>query len=1077
MTMNVWSADAARKWRREMGEEMSKSELSVASATRASVGTSIAWKAGASLLTLACLAGPALAQETAPPADQVDDNTIVVTGIRASLDRSLDIKRTASGVVDAISAEDIGKFPDTNLAESLQRVTGVSINRVNGEGSEVTVRGFGAGFNLVTYNGRQLPATNLVGIGGDQSVDFATATGRSFDFGNLASEGVRTLEVYKTGRANVPTGGIGATINVVTRRPLDGGGGFKGSIGAKAVYDLSVNDSEDGLAKITPEASGLVSWANDAETFGISLFGSYQKRNSTAPSATSNAWNIRTIDEFLSQNFVNSSTVVNNAPPSGTLVAVPNDARYHWSESQRERINGAAVVQFRPTETITITADALYAQNTQSEARQDQTNWLNRPFGVVTFDDSAVATTTFISQAVPTTKDSGYEQQYRATKDRLEQYGLNLAWELGDDFLLTIDGQHSKGSSSPNAPNGASSTLFSMGVPTVFAQEMDWSNGFPKVNWTLNDCLDTTGPRPNCNRVNDAADLGTQVARTNIARQDQRINQLRVDLGWDVDDNVRVNLGASYIDSRMQSRRTQTEQVLGDWGISNPGEVAAQAGNLVKTFCLVCKFKDFDPGVTGPGLVAFRGNAVDLFNVFSPIYQALADNGTLGSNRAFRTTGQDDNTVEEQIAAAYTQLDWKGQIAGRDAGLLLGVRYEQTKVKSTSLVRAPTAIIWTSDNDFTRAIAANFSPVEGQGEYDNLLPSVDFRITPVDNVVARLSFSRTIARPGYGDLFVAQTAGAGSRATTYGGQPNGTTGNPGLQPLISDNFDASLEWYYKPSSYISAGFFEKRVRNFIGTGITTGNLFGLRDATAATAGSRSGTARAALTRLNLDQSDVNLFSYTARLIQNNGNVAQTDADIRANSTGTSVNFDYFNTLSDQVDITPDGNDPLTNFSITTPVNNREAKIYGAEFAFQHFFGNTGIGVSASYTLVRGDVAIDNLAPPSVEQFALFGLSDSANASLIYDNHGVSARLTYNWRDEYLAELGRGGAADRNPVYFAPFATVDFNLSWDITERIAISFEGINLLGESVRTYGRSNNQTFFVQELRPRLLFGARYRF
>ena len=109
-----------------------------------------------------------------------DDDTIVVTGIRASLERAMDLKRDASGVVDAVSAEDIGKFPDTNLAEALQRIPGVSIDRRNGEGSQVTVRGFGPQFNLVTVNGRQLATSDVNAVGGDQAVDFGRATSRSF---------------------------------------------------------------------------------------------------------------------------------------------------------------------------------------------------------------------------------------------------------------------------------------------------------------------------------------------------------------------------------------------------------------------------------------------------------------------------------------------------------------------------------------------------------------------------------------------------------------------------------------------------------------------------------------------------------------------------------------------------------------------------------------------------------------------------------------------------------------------------------------------------------------------------------
>ncbi len=167
---------------------------------------------GASMVALVA-AQPVMAQVTA--ADEAPaEEEIVVTGIRASLIKSLSLKRDTLGVVDGISAEDIGKFPDTNLAESLQRITGVSIDRNIGEGSRVTVRGFGPDFNLVLLNGRQMPASGL------GSCCEAPAS-RSFDFANLASEGVAGLQVYKSGRATLQTGGIGSVINIQTPRPLD----------------------------------------------------------------------------------------------------------------------------------------------------------------------------------------------------------------------------------------------------------------------------------------------------------------------------------------------------------------------------------------------------------------------------------------------------------------------------------------------------------------------------------------------------------------------------------------------------------------------------------------------------------------------------------------------------------------------------------------------------------------------------------------------------------------------------------------------------------------------------------------
>src|SRR5574343_1171572 len=187
--------------------------------------------------------------------------TVVVTGIRRALETSLNLKRSSSGLVDGIVAEDIGKFPDTNLAESLSRISGVSIDRNNGEGTRVTVRGMGPDFNLVLLNGRQMPGS---------SIDSSAPASRSFDFSNLASDGVAALEVYKTSRASSPTGGMGATINVRTQRPFD----IKetvASFGVKLVRDDSARrlPAEQRGDSVTPELSGIYSTQTADGTFGI----------------------------------------------------------------------------------------------------------------------------------------------------------------------------------------------------------------------------------------------------------------------------------------------------------------------------------------------------------------------------------------------------------------------------------------------------------------------------------------------------------------------------------------------------------------------------------------------------------------------------------------------------------------------------------------------------------------------------------------------------------------------------------------------------------------------------------------
>ncbi len=1012
-------------------------------------------------------AGHAQARQAA---DSQTVDEVVVTGIRASLERAIQIKRTNSGVVDAISAEDIGKFPDTNLAESLQRITGVSIDRTNGEGSQVTVRGFGGGFNLVTVNGRTMPTANVATVGGDQSADFAGGTSRSFDFSNLASEGVTTLEVYKTGRAAIPSGGIGATINVKTRRPLDGKSGLSGSLGIKGVYDEGVEKSQEGADKFTPEISGLLNWLDDSEKFGIGLFGSYQKRNFTGRSATSNDWNIRRYSDFINpaNGFVrnNGTTQITNAPANGNvLVAIPNDSRYHFAEGERERINGQLSVQFRPTDNLTLTGDALYAQNKAYERRNDSTNWFNRPFDRVTFDGNpVVATAVLLQETLSGTKDMGFEQQFRANKDTLESYGLNAEWELSETFRVNVDGHVSKTDSSPDGRNGTSMTSVSIGAPIVSAHSVDYSGKIPVQTIAINDAA----PRGNGNGVLDAGDLGSQVARTSAQRQQHDIKEFRADATWDLDDNgSRFDFGVDYRTSKMVQTSLNTQQDLGSWGISSPRDVQQYAGNLVTSFCLACQFNTYDPKQSGAGLTSFRADAIDLYNALSPVYTARGN--------AVGVTGQDNNRVDEDIMAGYAQLTWKAELAGRRATLVAGVRYEQTDVESVSLIRTPRAIVWTADNDFRVDTTATYVPVSGDGKYSNLLPSLDFQVDLTDDLVGRFSFSRTIARPDYGSLFASQTAGAPNRPVANGAIPLGTSGNPDLEPLISDNFDVSLEWYYKPSSYISAGFFEKRVNNFVGTGTVTQNLFGLRDASSGAAGTRSGNARASLTAIGANQTDVNLFTMTA-LIQQTGSVAAATAAFQANrGPSGDLNQAYADQILAAFDIEPNAQDPLFNFNVSRPINNRTGKIHGFEVAAQHFFGDTGLGVAGAYTMVRGDVDFDIASDPGQDQFALLGLSDTANATLIYDKNGLSARLAYNWRDRFLQATNRGGS--RNPVFVEPFGQLDFNISYDVTEKLAVSFEGINLTRESLRTYGRDVNQLWFAQELDRRFLLGARYRF
>ncbi|WP_231759423.1 TonB-dependent receptor [Microbulbifer elongatus] len=975
---------------------------------------------------------------------------VTVTGIRASMERAMDIKRDSAGVVDAISAEDIGKFPDTNLAESLQRITGVSINRVNGEGSEITVRGFGPSFNLVTLNGRQMPTSNVSMVGGDQSVEENSnaGTGRSFDFSNLASEGVAGLEVYKTGRASSPTGGIGATVNINTVRPLENPG-IQASLGVKGMHDTGVNfEGED----ITPETSGLFSWTNEEETFGVALFGSYQERNGGTRSSTVNDWDIRTgatINDGSSE-FVGNDTIINNAPDDDQLVAIPKDSRYHVSTNERQRTNAQLTMQFRPREDLTLTADAMYANNEQTEQRVDQGNWFNAIRSEMTFDgNSTVATPIYQYQDVPgDVKDLGLEQQLRSTENTLESFGFNADWDATDTLSFSFDAHTSQSKSNPNGPMGTSSIRFGIGAFVVDGHTLDVSSGFPVSDIVFND------DHYNGNGQLDANELASSVVRTTTASQEHQIDQFAIDGSWELE-NGRIDFGLSSIASDMTQQNMRTTQTLGGWGNRTPDVPA----DLVEAFCMTCMFEDSNTG--SDGLTVYRGNAGEL-------YSAMVEPWT-----ADNIDTQLFNTVEEDIQSAYFQLTLDGELGSFPTQLVVGTRFEQTDTTSTSLVYVPSGMHWKADNDFERKLSDEVLPVSLDGKYNNLLPSLDFSIDLREDLKGRVSYSKTIARPDYAALFSSVSAEKPSGPTALGVVPVGSRGNPELQPLESDNFDLSVEWYYGDSSYVSAGFYEKRVANFIGDGKFRESLFNLRDPSSGAPGTRSGDALDALEDLGVDASEAHLFTMTALI--DNFSIADAKSMFEAELVDGNLPQGYVDQILTDYDVVANADDPFFEFDVTSKVNNREAKIHGFELAAQHFFGESGFGLQANLTTVRGDVGFNNGADPTATQFALLGLSDSANLAFIYENFGVSARLAYNWRDEFLSQVNRG--ASNNPVYVDEFGQLDMNISYEVTDNLTVLFEGLNLTEESLTHFGRDKSNVWFAQELDARYLIGAQYKF
>jgi len=1011
---------------------------------------------------------------TAPVAfaQSASDDEIIVTGIRASLDRAQDLKRNSDGVVDGISAEDIGKFPDSNLAESLQRITGVSINRVNGEGSQVTVRGFSGNFNLVTLNGRTIPGADVPLAGTDRSGSGGNT--RAFDFSNLASEAVSGIQVYKTGKATLPSGGIGATVNISTMKPLDNPG-LNASFGAKAMHDSSVDTGSD----ITPELSGLVSWTDDSETFGIGLFGSYQSRDSAAAASSVAGWNISTFDQLqANQGLIGPNTNVQNAPSNGDqLIGIPNDSRYHFSELERERLNGQLVLQYAPSDNLTVTGDILYARNDNDETRSDVANWFGATFTEIAIDSNPdVLTPTLLSAEYNGSKDYAVAQDQVGTRDELTSFGLNVDWQVTDSLKFIVDGHHSESEVTPRLNSSAigmnmSRVEVGAAAPFVASQTQTFGpNGIPQQS------VNVVSSNPDGVPGFALSDVSTTVANAVSTTQTNTVDEIDLRGVWDADDSSSFTAGVNYRSQENVTDQQNYQQFLGFWDAGQPGDIAEFAPGVLEQFCLSCRFDDFGTGIAdgAESGQSFRGSANDLFNAISPVYDSRDGqaNDISPNDNSLRNSANTFATVEEDIFSIFGAFNKDFTIADRNASLNVGLRYEETDLTSTSVFSVPTGIVFTSDNDTNVEFGGDPQAVAVDFSYSNFLPNIDLSVDVTEDIVARASYSQTIARAGFGAL-VTNTSGVGiTGMSQFGGVATANAGNPNLVPLQSDNFDFSTEWYYDQSSFVSAGIFHKRVDNFIGSGSVTQNLFGITDVFSGAAGTRSGEALAAIQAINgAAVNAVNLYTLTT-LLDSSTDEAATIAAFEA-SIGANGESDLFQGLSG-TRIASNASDPLLSFLVNQQLNNEEGRITGIELAVQHFFGDSGFGVAGSYTYVDGDVDFDVNAPQGSNQFALTGISDTANATLIYEDHGLSARVSYNWRDTFLASTNIGAG---NPLFVDAFGQFDANISYDVNDQLALSFEAINFTGEDLRTYTRSESQLVFAQELKPRYLIGARYKF
>jgi TonB-dependent receptor len=982
---------------------------------------------GVSAAALALTAQQAAAQEAAQPAPQtanVDEApaAIVVTGIRASLKSSLNIKRANIGVIDAISAEDIGKFPDTNLAESLQRITGVSIDRANGEGSTVTVRGFGPDFNLVLLNGRQMPASSLGGSSG-------APASRSFDFANLASEGIAGVEVYKSGRAPIATGGIGSVINIKTARPLDRPG-LHGSIGFKALYDTSVFQG----AKTKPEVSGVISDTFADNRIGISISGSYQDRRASQAQfnagwregylGNENNWGSLPVD---ANDWRGNFARTENRPGPNTVYQVTQNAGYDFTTFRRKRINGQAVVQVKPTDTLVATVDYTFSQNTIDARTNSIGVWFNHDQTSSSWTDGPAAGPNFYAESFGPGKDLAITGAVAANRSINRSIGGNLKWDGPGGLRLELDGHHSTAESKPTAPYGSGIAVGSA-IFGVKNQKVDFTSNMPVISVEM-----YPGAEIKASNIRPAGNA----FRT--AYQRDEINEFSFRGGYDFDASFidSLDFGVTYTENKVRSAFGVIQNDT--WG----GTLSA-----ADTPDDIYTMRDLPNDLKGMAGSDASGIIPNYFDIDTNRLVQLLDS-KLGICATATQPGTcygkftTDRTVRERTWAPYLQTLHSFDLGENPAHLRLGLRYEKTKVDSSAQVPIPVRTVWSGGNETAIDYGAvpTISAAALKGEYENWLPAIDFDMSPIKNVKLRASYSQTITRPDYASM----QGGTSLASPIRIGGSTASSGNPGLLPYKSNNVDLSAEWYYAPTSYISVGFFHKVVKNFISQTQINQPAFGL---TNAAAGPKATEARTALGA---------------------GATAQQLIDYIATKYPSSAVKDGNGAV---VGIVGDSGDPLVNFITTQPTNSaQKAKLWGWEFAVQHSFWETGFGAIANYTVVRSDTKFDNALRYTVPQFAVNGVSNSANAVVYYDKHGLQARVAYNWRAGFLSGYGF------DPYYVNSYGQWDMSASYEIKKGLTVFAEGINITNADRKGHMRNDQTVFFAAPGYARWAAGARFTF
>jgi iron complex outermembrane receptor protein len=695
---------------------------------------------------------------------------VLVTGIRFSNQKSLDTKREASSVVEVVTAEDILKMPDKNVADSLSRLPGVTVSSASAneggfdENDRISMRGTNPSLTQTLINGHNVAAGDWFVLNQVQQV------GRSVSYTLLPSELVNQVVVHKSSQASLVEGGVAGSVDILTRKPLSFPDQFTLTASAGGVWAEQPDE-------IDPQLSALLNWKNDAGTLGIMVQAFSEERHLRRDGV-----------ELLGYGTIAEGSAIATSNPDLAGVAYPVLIGAALFEQQRERIGGLIDIEMRPSEELTLDLQYFMSDLEATNYNRNFLFWTNNLLqggaGQAPNPGYVVRNGTLVeaSWSGPNTPSAGvYDQISRPDSKATSNFGaFNASYAFSDAFTLSGEIGTSEGHGETPTQD-VSETVLPTGIGGSY--QLHGTGNAPDFDFGS---ADTSTPFPGGTPVGFGWIFGAQA----VDVEDQE-DWAKIDADYQLDGGAFTGLQFGV---RYNNHERVSLDVIGQ-GPLFPG--AADPANYPDSF------------LNYPSDFSFGGTSLNNFWYWTPAQLAAYNSaGNVNRDPVARLDWTSMYQVEEMNSAAYVQADFGGDNWSGNIGL----RYARTEEDIVSYVSA--------DPSDPRAVEGSafgtFKGVNTVNTYDDWLPSANLKWDLTDELVARFAVARTMTRPDYSALGGFVNLGAPPATPDQIGAGQG--GNPDLEPIRSTNFDAGLEWYFASNSLLGVGLFYMDLDNYVSFG-------------------------------------------------------------------------------------------------------------------------------------------------------------------------------------------------------------------------------------------------------------------